>query len=172
MFLRNVIPYYIILVSGVFLSGCETICNNSQVELYLIDSFSTVGHSTQIDEMTVVTGAVPLLCYSDFLSYDSGEYTFEITGSAQQKIEDLEHSTHGIAFAIKADNTLIYTGYFWPVYSSASCDWIVIDPCMSSVDNKLQVKLGYPGLNPAFPVPDRRNDERLLRIFRRDNKLK
>ncbi len=172
MSLRSVIRFCIILVSGVLLTGCETYCGNSTVELYLLDSFSTIGHSTQIDETSVVAASVPLLRYSDFISYDSDEYIFKITGSAQQKIDNLEHSTHGIAFAIMADHTLIYTGYFWPSFSSASCDWVVIDPCLSSIGNKLQVRLGYPGYNPAFPIPDKRNDERILRIFRQDHKLK
>jgi len=141
------------------------------VELYLLDSFKTIGNTNQIDEKTVVLKTKPLVTYSDFLSYDPGTYTFKISNTACEAIKSLEHSVHGLAFAIKANNVLIYTGYFWPGYSSASCDWVIIDPMGLSLDNKLMVELGYPGLREGQVIPDRRNDQRILDIFAGDDKL-
>jgi hypothetical protein len=157
-------------------SACDTDDTNDRpsrnVELYLINSFSTLEHSCQIDEKTVVTKMAPLLYYSDFLSYDTTEYTFEISDRARKAVLNLEHSVHGLPFAIKANGTLIYTGYFWPSYSSASCNWIVIDPFQASISNQLHVELGYPGLHQGQTVPDKRNDNRIVEIFQHDHKLK
>jgi hypothetical protein len=144
---------------------------SGHVELYLLDSFKTIGYTNQIDEKSIVVKSSPLVAYSDFLSYDPATYTFKISDTAKEAIKSLEHSVHGRAFAIKAANSLIYTGYFWPSYSSASCDWVVIDPIGLSLDNKLMVELGYPGLMEGQVIPDRRNDQRILDIFASDDKL-
>jgi hypothetical protein len=113
-----------------------------------------------------------LIYYSDIISYDSTEYIFELSDRAISAINILDHSVHGLAFAIKANDTLIYTGYFWPSYSSASCDCIVIDPTMTSLGNMIQVSLGYPYLFPGQTIQDKRNDGRIIRILKLDNKLK
>lgn len=154
-------------------TGCkkENDSSNSKVEFYLIESFNKVGSSYQIDEKSVVTQKTPLVYYSDILSYDSVEYIFELSEQAIEKIKNLEHSVHGLAFAIKSNNTLVYTGYFWPGYSSAGCDWVVIDPLMLGVGNKVHVQLGYPGLIQGTTIPDKRNDERIIQLFKQDNKL-
>jgi hypothetical protein len=159
-----------------FASGCEkndnNLRSNGKVELYMINSCLTIDNSSQIDENSVITDSLPLITYSEFLSYDSTECIFELSNNAIEAIGSLKHSVHGLAFAIKANDTLIYTGYFWPGYSSASCDWIVIDPLMTSISNKIQVKLGYPGLVQGQIIEDKRNDSRIIRIFKQDNKLK
>jgi hypothetical protein len=159
-----------------FVSGCEKNDNNTRsgrkVELYMINSYLTIDNSLQIDENSVITDSLPLITYSDFLSYDSTECIFELSDNAIEAIGSLKYSVHGSAFAIKANDTLIYTGFFWPGYSSASCDWIVIDPLMTNIDNKIQVKLGYPGLIQGQIIEDKRNDSRIIRIFKQDNKLK
>ena len=144
---------------------------NGSVELFLLDSYHTIGSTVQIDEKTVVTKSHPLVSYADFLTYDPKTYTFRISDSAKEAIKSLQLSVHGLAFAIKANNVLIYTGYFWPAYSSASCDWMVIDPATLSIGNELIVQIGYPGLIEGQVIPDKRNDQRILDIFTSDNKL-
>lgn len=158
------------------ISGCEKNESNSnlngKVELYMIESYKKIENSSQIDERSVVTQKTPLIYYQDFISYAPKHYTFELSARAIDSINNLEHSVQGLAFAIKANETLIYTGYFWPSISSASCDWIVIDPFMTSIGNKIQVNLGYPGLIQGQKIEDRRNDQRITEIFKQDNKLK
>jgi len=168
--------YSIIVLFVLINAGCEKDNNNGysngKVELYLIDTFSVIDNSYQIDESNLITESTPLINYSDFLLYDSSEYSFELSDKAVEKIDSMEYSVHGLAFAVKANDTLIYTGYFWPGYSSASCDWIVIDPLMVRTGNKIKVRLGYPGTIPGLVIEDKRNDERLIRIFKHDGKLK
>ena len=168
--------FFIYVVAGIFsflTFGCEKeeIDSDGKIELYLLESYSKVGNSYQIDETTIKTQISPLISYADFISYNSSNFTFELSDKAKNTIENMEHSVHGVAFAVKANGTIIYSGYFWPSFSSASCDWIVIDPLMSSVGNKITVSLGYPGLAQGQAIPDKRNDSRIIKIFKSDNKL-
>lgn len=170
---QKIFTNIIISILSFLTFGCEKdeINSDGKVELYLLDSYSNIDNSFQIDETTVKTRTSPLINYSDFISYDAENYEFEISDNAKSAIDNMEHSVHGVAFAVKANGALIYSGYFWPSYSSASCDWIVIDPMMTSVGNKIKVCLGYPGLTQGQVVPDNRNDSRIIGIFERDNKL-
>lgn len=145
--------------------------NLGQVELYLIDDYSRIGQSFQIDELSVVTKEVAFIGYEELLSYDPEAHLFQLSGIAKERIENLE-DIHGVPFAIKADGKLIYTGYFWQSYSSGICDWVAIDPLLMRIGNELKVQLGYPGLVQGQVIPDRRNDKRIIEIFQRDNKLK
>jgi hypothetical protein len=144
---------------------------NGSVELFLLDSYQTIGSTVHIDEKTVVTKSTPLVSYADFLSYDPNTFTFKISDTAKEAIKSLQLSVHGMAFALKANNVLIYTGYFWPGYSSESCDWVYIDPLMLLISNELIVQIGYPGLSEGQVISDKRNDQRILDIFTSDNKL-
>ncbi len=157
--------------------GACTSCEKSdsdvigEVELYLLSAYETVNETPEIDLATVVLSEDPLLSYSDFRSYSAKEYFFEVTDRAKEKIEAVEHSIGGIAFAVTANEELVYTGYFVPSYSSASVQWIVIDPLFWHLTNRMYVNLGYPGLFEGAVIPDHRNDERILKIFRRDGNL-
>ncbi|MDP2335089.1 MAG: hypothetical protein Q8N05_01305 [Bacteroidota bacterium] len=142
------------------------------VELYLLESCKTIsGTNHQIDERTIVTKSQPLVTYTDFQSYDPNTFTFKISDAAKKTIKSMQYSVYGIPFAIKANNVVIYSGYFWPSYSSASCDWVVIDPLSLLIGNDLKVELGYPGLREGQIIPDSRNDKRILDIFTSDDKL-
>lgn len=165
---------YSIGLLTILATGCEKKDDTSDFEgkvaLYLVKSYSTLENSNKIIEQSVVTESVPLVYYSDFLSYDSAEFAFELSSRATEAIKKLDHSVHGIPFAIKAYNNLVYTGYFWPGYSSASCDWITMDPM--SIGNKIYVRLGYPGLSQGQTIEDKRNDKRIIQLFKEDNKLR
>lgn len=142
-----------------------------KVEFYLVAEFNTVGEGCAIDPQSVKLYPDPLIRYSELLSYNPEEHTFEITDGAKDTIRNLEHSVVGVPFGVTAGGELIYTGYFWPAYSSLSCQWVVIDPLFGMRGNTLRVELGYPGISEGAEIPDRRNDPRILGIFRRDGKL-
>lgn len=165
--------YAVIVLLFCTVIGCnkdETTVANG-VEIYLIDSFDKIGDGYQIDEKSVVTKDSPLIGYSEILSYDSTKHVFQLSENGISAIENLEHSVFGVAFAVKANSNLIYTGYFWPGFSSASCNWVVIDPLFFK-DNQIKVSIGYPGLIEGIVVPDKRNDQRIIDVLKQDNKLK
>ena len=147
-------------------------CNdaNSTVDIFLLESFNTVGTTQEIDINSVVTKSEPFVKYSEIVSYNKRKYEFELTPSAIKNIANEDFPTNGKGFAIKANDKVIYAGYFWPTYSSASCDWFTIDPLIV-IDNKITIKLGYPNESFSVVSDDKRNDSAILDIFERDNKL-
>jgi len=141
------------------------------VEFYLLESYETTGQGLAIDESTVVLESDPLIRYSELTSYDRKNHIFGITQQVVDDVEALEHSVQGLAFAVTANSELVYTGYFWPSYSSMICSWVNIDPILLEWNMEMQVKLEYPGGRGDSTIPDRRNDRRILEIFHRDGKL-
>lgn len=161
-----------------FLLSCALVsCNenddhigkNGKVTLYEIEQFETIDSTDQIDESTVITKKTPFLNYEDLLSYNSKEFMFEISEHGQQLFQDPPVKTG--AFAIKANGELIYTGYFVPSYSSRLWFYTVIDPLMIGFNGDCYVNriVLQGGNQPSYP--DRRNNPRILEIFRKDRKL-
>ena len=150
-------------------SDCLT-ADGKEINIFLLKQFET-SSGAQIDESKVVIEDAPLINYSEIKSYNSKTYTFEFTENGRITIGNMEHSVRGIPFAVVADNELIYTAYFWPAYSSLSCDWVTMDPLHVDFTGEGFVSVGYPGPSPSFNIPDKRNDPRILEIFRKDHKL-
>lgn len=171
----KIAPWITAAVIVLFLSfpACDTYSGDAEgeVELYLLDSYENLDQSWGIEKSSVALEKQPLIAYSGFKSYNSKKHFFRITNSAAKKVEDLEHSVHGLAFAIVANDEVIYTAYFWPSYSSASCMWLVVDPFRMSGTNELHVEKGYPWMIDGVEIPDERNNEKILDIFRRDGNL-
>lgn len=167
--------FFVVLLSLILTapSGCDKyeISNLSRdkVEFFLIKSYKRVDYTQAIDENSIELDRIPLVNYSDILSYSASNHYFRFSDRGVKAVKGVEQSVNGVPFALVADGELIYTGYFWPSFSSASCEWITIDPLLIYSNNRMMVHLGYPG--DFEGVPDRRNDQRLLNILRRDDKL-
>jgi hypothetical protein len=52
-----------------------------------------------------------------------------------------------------------------------SCQWVVADPLFYGINDGLKINLGYPGTWEGYEIPDKRNDPRILAVFRKDGKL-
>ena len=156
--------------------GCEK--NNvykssgKSIDFYRLSDYETLDNSFKIIESTVRLSDVKIISYSDIISYNRKTYTFIVSDSISDHLTDFEnYPIHGTPFALTLENEIIYTGYFWAGFSSMSCDWITIDPIDYSGENKLIVKLGYPGLVIGDTIPDKRNDDKIIDVLLRDGKL-
>lgn len=169
----NIIPAIILL--GVIITSCNKTDNRSgdKVEIYLLDSFDTleiaVGYQIKLE--SVVLKSAPLITYDEILSYDPETYIFKLSPEATDRIKNQQQDLHKVAFGIKANDELIYTAYFWALYSSTLCDWMTADP-LFTLDDGLKIKLGYPSQIDGIHIPDDRNDQKILDIFEKDGKLK
>jgi hypothetical protein len=169
---RSIIITFLILL----LAGCEKYQSPRQqgygLEFYLIKDFQKIGSSAKIINSTVKLSDSVIIHYDEILSYDPDNYTFTVTESCANKLNDFKNNhIHGTTFALTIDKELIYTGYFWCGFSSAMVDWLTIDPLNYGGKNRLSVSLGYPGLFQGDYIPDNRNDKRILNFLRRDGKL-
>jgi hypothetical protein len=146
--------------------------SGKSIDFYYISEYKKEENSFKIIDSSVVISQTKIINYSDIISYSSKNHTFTISDSISDKLSVFENNPfHGRPFALAIDKEIIYTGYFWASYSSLGCDWITIDPIDFSGKNKLTVTLGYPGLIQGDLIPDKRNDSRLLKTLKQDNKL-
>lgn len=145
--------------------------SSSDVELYLLSEFETVENSCEIIESTVKINKNPLIKYDDIISYNKNTYTFIFSDSLDFHNKQVHDSLYKKAFAVTIGKEVIYTGYFWSSISSQSCNWIIIDLLIYQIKNELHIELGYPGYNINNPIPDNRNNDKLLSKFRIDHKL-
>jgi hypothetical protein len=164
-----------ILLSQILL-GCKkdhsSPDSNSVIEIYLLKTYSKDGISSKIINESVVLEDQALINDNDIYSYNQTTCTFTISAAKAQWLNDFQtNKTHGKAFAVTVNKNIIYTGYFWAGFSSASVDWIVIDPLNYTGKNTLTVKIGYPGLFPGMNIPDLRNDPRIIEVLRSTNRL-
>ena len=170
---RSIIISLLILL----LAGCEKYLSPRQqgygLEFYFIKDFQRIGTSAKIINSTVNLSDSVIIYYDEILSYNSDTYTFTLTESSANWLNDFKNNhIHRTPFAVTIDKEIIYTGYFWCGFSSSMVDWVTIDPLNYSGKNQLRVSLGYPGLILGDYIPDDRNDDRILDILRRDSKLK
>jgi hypothetical protein len=146
--------------------------NHSKLEIYLLKSYQKTNNSSQISTESLVLNDTALIKDSEIYSYNMSTYTFKIAENKAKWLGDFQNNkTHGRAFAVTIDKTVIYTGYFWASYSSAGVDWVVIDPLNLSGRNELTVRLGYPGLIAGISIPDLRNDSRIIDVLSKTNRL-
>jgi hypothetical protein len=143
------------------------------VNVHLIKSFER----TRVDSCGIVASSVkyrkhPFIAYEDLQSYDIRSHQFGLGPAALDSLKNRSWPVTGTPFAVVANGELIYTAYFWPSYSSMSCQWVTADPFMAVPTGNLKVNLGYPGQWEDADIPDHRNDERITDIFARDGKLK
>jgi hypothetical protein len=136
----------------------------SKVEFYYIVEQEIDSYQVQINESKVELADTVLIPYEEILSYNAKTYTFTVTDEARKRLEYYR------GFAVTVDREIIYTGYFWTSLSSRSVDWVVID-LIRFKGNELTVQLGYPPQLSAVKITDKRNDPRILEVFRRDGKL-
>jgi hypothetical protein len=149
----------------------ETVIPEGEVTIHLLTSFETTGNSCRIDGASAQWDSNALLNYEDLENYDVENYAFKLSEEAIDIIDNMDHNVQGVGFVLLADEAPIYTGYFWPAYSSMSCDWLTADPLMVEMTGELRMRLGYPGQATDGSIPDLRNEKIILDIFRRDGKL-
>ena len=172
--MKNLLLIILIFLIAFYLGFCKEneidLPDGEGVNFYLLEKYET-NQGCEIDENLIELSEDPIIPYVDIIAYNSIEYKFQFSEKAQKIVGQMDHSVLGVPFAIAEGKELIYTGYFWPAYSSASCDWITIDPMSIEYSGEAIMSLGYPGLLPGHSIPDKRNDARILEIFRRDGKL-
>jgi len=166
--------FNIILLSALILPSCEKqdIYPGDSLEIYLLKDYKTVQGSAEIIKSSITLENYPLVGYKDILGYDSANYEFKISDTVAREIRNMTMPLAGTAFAVAIDKEVIYSGYFWTVLSSISCDWMVIlTSNISYLDPGLKIDLGYPGEINDLNLRDPRNDYRIIRLLRDDNKL-
>jgi hypothetical protein len=112
----------------------------------------------------------PILSISDIIAYSWETHTIELTASAYERIGELEFPVDGTNFVVCLGLDPIYSGAFWPMYSSLSFDGVVIKLPLAE-DHAMQLTLGYPSAS-YFTGIDPRSDQGILQSLERAGKLR
>ena len=166
---HNRLTLITVLLLALFLGSCSKYNTDIEgdVEIYILDTYQTEYIGSAILNEGIELSSNPIISYDELLKYNSKTHQFSVPPSTVDKLED----KFGSAFAVTIDKEVIYTGYFWAAYSSATVNWVTIDILEGVRDNKLEVSLGYPWMISEWNIPDNRNNRRLLSVFARDGKL-
>jgi hypothetical protein len=166
---------FLMLLSTLFVVSCRentpdivATSTGDVVEIFLLDTYEKTNY-LKINESTITLKSTPLVAYADIVSYDSTNHVLKLTDNGKNAITSLAQSGIRMAFAVKARGAVIYTGYFWSSIMSSSCDWMVMDILELPTKNQMVVGVEYP--NPSNNGTDRRNDKRIIDVFKGDNKL-
>jgi len=106
--------------------------------------------------------------YDDIIGYDSSKYAFLLTQSASDKINSYFFTAGGMPFSLELSGEKIYSGLFFPSYSSNTPCGYLVEPVIGS-NNIMIVRLDY-GLCPN-QTEDNRNDQRLIERLAEDDKI-
>jgi hypothetical protein len=139
------------------------------VEIYQLKTFQTVSGKCQVDPSVSVLQDTPTIKNRDILMYDQGSYEYTLTDTAIQKIRNIYNGT---PFAVTVDKQLIYYGIFKPAISSSSCDESITMDIAWSANNKIYMRLGYPGTTQGISIDDQRNNAKLLATLKKQGKLR
>lgn len=151
-------------------TGVSDTNQDGRLSIYLVYSFEKGPYDEPIIKAISISDSL-ILKDADIVWYDSALHRLKITDSKAREFYTGHWPVDGRAFVLVVDSSIIYTGYFWPSYSSLSCNWICIDPL--NINGELKISLGYPSDRPDFDKNrDARNDPRIIRFFEKEGKLK
>ncbi len=157
-----------------FATGCSK-NNDQQVAIYMLKSFTATATPSSLTSppTTVITNAVientPLVADNDILSYLPSETTFMLRKDIKPIIERYGSDK---AFVVMVNNEPVYFGMFHPAYySSINFGVATIDPIFFN-NNALKIQYATFSGYPDLAALDKRNDRRILNVFRVTGRLK
>ena len=123
----------------------------------------------QVDASRSMIEDTPLVTNHDIVEYAKTNYEFKLTDEGIQRLQTLRTRN---AFAVTVNKMVIYFGIYMPDYLSSSCDHSITMGLSWSPDNKIRMRLGYPGQLQSATIDDKRNDPILLAALANQNKLR
>lgn len=155
------------------MSSCHKNCESGQgdkrLDFYFLQDYKTKSQSDAIIPESVVLSNEKAISYEEILNYNPENHGFTLKRSTIERL-NTEPSIHKRTFAVVIDGEIIYTGYFWALFSSSICDWTNID-YLDNGSNVIYVKLGYPTDAYGINNIDERNNKRILDLLDCDGKL-
>lgn len=153
--------------------GCTAGCvepPTGEFAIYLTAKDLSVQEVGELDLQQIELQSRPIVSSADILSYLKDSHEMMLTEEGAQRVEHVETTTLGRPFVVCVGEERVYSGAFWPMWSSASYDGIVIEvPLMNR--QTVQLRRGYPSAD-QFRGPDPRSDPRILRALRQSGKTR
>jgi len=108
--------------------------------------------------------------YNEILGYDTALFSFLLEENAVIKINGYFFPSGGLPFTLKVKGEEIYSGLFFPSYSSNTPCGYLVEPVIGG-NNTMNIRLDYGLCLAEGQIIDNRNDRRLIDILTKDNKI-
>ena len=164
-----------LLLLGIVGAGCNKNhdLSKNKVEIYLLESFSTVLNPASPYAMSVTDARLekkPLVANNDIEYYEQAQYLFKLKKNIKPLIKDFSKDR---GFAVTVNNETVYYGVFHPAFlSSLTFGLATIDPFALTTESSVTMQyLNYDN-NPQLAQLDKRNDPRILNALSATGRLR
>ena len=160
----------ILLLATIVTVSCNKndLKGGKSLEVYHLKTMELVAGKCQVDGSKSTIETAAFLTNDDILEYSQQTHEFKLTNDGIQKVKAMGDRT---SFAVTVDRKVIYFGFFKTSFSSSSCEHsITMD--LGSSNDKIMMRLGYPGLIQGISVEDKRNDPMLVATLANQGKLR
>jgi len=113
----------------------------------------------------------PVVSLPDIITYNTQTHEIKLTGTAFERISQLEVPVSGKSFVVCVDKSPVYWGAFWTPISSVSFDGVTIwKPFGSQESEVITLELGYPS-SSFYSGQDPRNNLAVMESLEQSGKL-
>lgn len=160
---------FFLLAVTICLFSCKKSSNSTygQVEFYLLESFTNLSGKCQVDPGSAVLKTVPFISNQDIISYSGSAYTYTLSDAAMQTVKTFAGRQ---PFAVVLNDEVIFYGFYNSSFLSSSCEHSISLDADSGGDNKIILRLGYPGLLSGVIIDDERNNITLINTLKAQGK--
>jgi len=169
-------PYYL-LIGTFLLIKCSDdqqiqtpdhfVIPNDKLAFYKIEKPRFYCSEIFIDSVTQLGERI--IGYDQIISYDTSNFTFEITNTAADTIKNinLRYKNYCMPIAIISNSEIIFGCYLYHSLCSGIPNWFTI-----YLSNNHYLTIYYPeGTNKPLD-PDPRKDDRIIQVLLNDNKIR
>jgi hypothetical protein len=169
-FIRNITLIIVMVLAGVLpgLSGCSKTAHEG-FAIYLVKGDVPPSQMQALSHVDIIGN--PVIGIKDIITYNAQTHEIKLSGSAFDRITQLDVPVRGRSFVVCIDKSPIYWGAFWTPISSMSFDGVTIwKPFNSQVAKIVTLELGYPAQS-FYGGEDPRNNPVVIKSLERSGKL-
>jgi hypothetical protein len=161
-------------VTKVTSTSAEVTTTSTQGEgfaIYLTKDILPLGTAIPLNQLSLQSQ--PLISTDDIVSYSTITHQLTLTESCYDQLQSSIPQTMYPTFVVCVDNVPIYSGTFWPEYSSAIASGVVIDyPLRFSERHLNTITISYASPQPPRPtINDLRNDHKIIDALQKAGKI-
>jgi hypothetical protein len=168
---------YVYVIFIILSAGCSKNVQQTDwkigegIEFYLTEipvSHSYLVDYSKLDLDLIPLEGTPLIRYNDIKNYFKKDHTVELN-ITNDKISLGQTGINGKMFIVTLDKNPVYCGFYWPVYSSAACNYVFLQFPLPAdgmqPSNKINLTLTNTG------VPDLKAHSGLMDRLKSDGKI-
>ena len=150
-----------LFVLVILITGCSKTMQQTDwkigegMEFYITES--PVSHSYFVDYNKLDLDLIPLedttvIRYNDIKKYFKKDHTLELN-ITNDKILFGQTGINGKMFVVTLDKNPVYCGFYWPVYSSATCNYVFLQFPLPADGMQTSHKINLILANTGVPDP-------------------